>query len=255
MMLIGEVVIKSQIIMATSPINIDASCEGTFIIDTEGIRSTEPVELKKFYWDGNTLHLEGESNNNVYNNVVVSGGTFSSISFGGSSSITIGGSSNRGSGGNDYVIIDGVRYKRDNGSACSNSSNKIFDEPWIKTRRGNAVLEGIFMSGKSNFEIRIPLEETCDIDGSGATGVDIYGDNPNSSLNISLSGAGCVRGNGTVKKLLVSLSGAGNASGLTASKQLRAKASGAAKINLNYLRGCVVNKHQSGVAQINLHEV
>lgn len=237
--------------MATSPINIDTNCSGTFIVDAEGIRSTEPIDLKRAYWDGNTFHLKGE--NSGMNNVVIHNGTnmFNGL-FGSVGQMTIGSISGI-SNTSEYVTIDGVRYKREGN--VSRSDETMFNEPWSKTGRENVVLEGISMSGDAKFEVKIPLDESCDIDASGASSVDVYGDNSDSTLNISLSGATRVSGNGRVKKLVSSLSGASNVNGFTAVKQLRAKASGASNINLKYVRGCAVNKHQSGVAAINLNEV
>ncbi|CAH6419969.1 Hypothetical protein HVR_LOCUS1025 [uncultured virus] len=40
-------------------INIESDCSGDFTIDSVGIRSNGPVALKKSYWKGNTLKLEG----------------------------------------------------------------------------------------------------------------------------------------------------------------------------------------------------
>lgn len=232
--------------MTTSPINIVINCEGSFVIDSEGVRSTKPVALKKTYWDNNTLHLEGQSSNIgiISDNIVVRGNSFNVVNSVGFSGCSF---------DNNNVIINGVRYKPVDDQP--KVSNEIFNEPWSKTGRGDVVLEGISTSGNVNIEVLIPLEESCDIDSSGTSNISIQGDNPESSLTISLSGMGSVRGNTTVKKLSVSLSGMGNINGFTALKQLRAKASGMGNINVRSAPGCIVTKNKSGMASINISSV
>ncbi len=47
--------------------SFDSSCDGKFIIDSEGIRSVDPVAIKKATWfsEDQVLQLEGPYSNNT----------------------------------------------------------------------------------------------------------------------------------------------------------------------------------------------
>lgn len=95
--------------------------------------------------------------------------------------------------------------------------------------------------GHYEFTISINLDDDCDISIFGSSSISIIGDNPNSSLNIS------VNGNSILNKLRANVSG----SGFHVLRMLKGSNSGSGNINLTHDTKCVVNKHVSGIGKIN----
>lgn len=246
----------------TTTVNVIINCDGKFIVDSDGIRSLEPIELNSSSWENNTLTLKGPNNNNG-NNIVISGynGDLSNLGFlgnmfGGTNKISFGSNMNVGAG--ETISIDGVTYRRE-GSSTS-SPKKDFELRWRDKGVENPVLGSADISSKVELHVLISLDDDCDIDCSGAGKINIYGNNPGTSLTTNISGAGNVRGQGPksetqciIRKMSAHISGAGNISGFHATKNLKAKVSGAGNINLTHDDKCVVTKNKSGMGNLNIY--
>ena len=241
---------------STGPISIRSSCNGTFFVTEDGIYSTEPIEVKSVHWDGDTLVLEGpENGNNVINNVVVRGATISSLGgfgglFGNVGKMTIGSGNNAG----EYVIVDGVTYKREQ-PAVEPANTKKIEIFWSEFDRVKPTLASLDLQGEGSFEIKIPLDSECDIDGSGTTSVGVHGNNPDSAIIASISGTGSIIGNGLLGRLSISMSGMGNVSGFHITKALKISVSGVGNANLTHEPIVKPVKKMSGMGQINLKPV
>ncbi|CAH6419971.1 Hypothetical protein HVR_LOCUS1027 [uncultured virus] len=242
----------------TTTFSINLRCDGKFLLNSEGVSSLEPVELEDTTWDGSTLTLEGPNDHGM-NNVVINNfsGNLADLGFlgnmfGGNTKITVGGKSAQ----NDTIVVGGVKYKREDGAENATNKKK-FSMTWEELGIENPVLGNADLSQKCDLHVQIPLDDSCDIDCSGATFVAIYGNNPNSTLNAGISGAGSLQGQNNKKpsiigKLTASISGTGNISGFHALKQLKAKVSGVGNINLTHDPKCKPTQHQSGMGKVNL---
>ena len=247
--------------VAQTAVSIDISCEGDFVIDAVGIRSLAPIDYESATWEGTELTLKGKQFNNV-----VSIGKYSGFSVGNvsGSHITVG-NVTYGGGQPDSVMIDGVRYSRD--TAAAPSTKKLFSVTWEERGIINPVLNSVDLSGNATLDISIPLDDDCDIDCCGATAVVVHGDNPTTTLDVSISGASKIafssngppgtvdkRHPGIVNKLDIGISGAGKAYGFHSLKQVKINVSGAGVCHGTHAPGCKVKQHTSGAGSVSLHK-
>ena len=217
--------------MESNEVGFDCCCNGDFIVDSIGIRSVRPVDVASEEWNGNTLVLKGSDRQ--CNNIVSVGG----MSITGVSSNTI--------------MVNGVKYVRE--TPVDNSNMKMVSVTWAERGINNPVLADLSSNGSSgSISVQIPLAETCSIDMSGTSSVQIHGSWPTTALTVSLSGACSLTGEGTVDKLMIGLSGAGNISGFHALKVLKARVSGMGNVILTHDPKCKVTQNVSGMGRTNI---
>jgi hypothetical protein len=232
-----------------SSFGIDANCVGSFVVDNEGVKSTHPVELEKEEWNGKTLALK--SNQVSFNSFSMNGCTFTSNSY--SSNVVM---SNVGLGGSVY--INGVKIDPSvyNGTKkCEDSKAKMYNKTWKDLNLENPVLSTIDISGSSSFNVKIPMNEDCDISVSGSGGVIINGDNKNTFVSATVTGSGDIKGvNSIIKKINAQVTGSGDIGGFTVDKMIKARITGSGDINLRRLsNACTVDKKVLGSGDINIY--
>lgn len=216
--------------MPSTPIHIHSNCVGSFIVDSDGVRSKERIPLKETHWDQNVFKITCDGN------VITSSGN-----------IRIDGNVIR-SGGDIYI----------NGKALNEKDKfpgKLLNETWSHYGKKDVVLEELILDHVGNFDVDIPLHRTCNIASSGVGSISINGDNPNSQLSVRTSAIGKISGNGTLETLRLRLTGIGDVSGFTVLKKLVINSSGIGNISLRHTRNCVISKFQSGIGKINLKQI
>lgn len=244
---------------STTSIGIKSTCNGAFVVTNEGISSAGPVKIKSIGWENDTLVLTGPNTNNT----IISGNTIITTSGSSNSQMSIGNFSGMFGGifGNTIVnesneiIVDGVKYTRDTKAAPAEDTTQVVDIKWSDTGRSNPVLSDLDVSGKATFDVRIPLDDDCDIDLSGETSVNIHGNNPKSNVTANLSGMGNIVGNGTVSKLTADISGMGRIQGFHVFNMVKVNISGMGNANLTCNTNCNVKKKVTGMGKVNIYPV
>src|SRR3972149_2032081 len=229
----------------SNPINIEISCDGSFIIDDEEIMSAEPIDMKSCGWTGDTLNIIGNNNNN--NNSVVMTNIFEN---GSTSIVRI---------NSDIIEVGGVRYKRESSDNCQ---KKLFSMKWNSTPFPNPVITGLNLKGGvKQVDVKARIDDDCDISISGTGNILLPGSYEDSSMNVTISGSGTILGadaivgtnlgNGKVRRLSLIISGSGNVRGFHALKSLKATVSGVGNVSCTHDPQCSVRQQKSGMGIIN----
>lgn len=204
--------------MATFGFN--TNCQGEFVIDDNGLRALEPVAFTKATWYKNDRVLELVGPNNTSN----------------------------------VIIINGIRYTSGNNEDVP---KKNFDISWSDIDMTETpCLTNLDLKGSdTTVQVKITLDEDCDINSSGKATVCIDGHNENTGLTINSSGMTTVQGGGKIKQLSVHSSGMSNIGGFVVNKKLNINSSGMSNINLSHTSECRVIKNVSGMGSCNLRKV
>ena len=231
--------------MECLPIGIECTCDGNFIIDSTGIHSNGKVAIKKWYWEGNVIKIEGIQNtvNMTSNGIVanfISGNNINLEFYGGKIIDSIINNSTINFGGNFLSI--------------TNNDHVVLNHKWSETGKENVCIEKIITRGNTKLDINIPLHEECNVSTFQHSIVKIWRNNPNCNLIINANGSSDVSGFEKVNTIVLVTSDNCSVNGFISIKNINIKSSGISKVNLYYGPGCHITKEISGGSQVNINE-
>jgi hypothetical protein len=229
--------------MTTRLFNISSNSDGTFIVDENGIYSTEPIDIKSI-----------ESSNNGINIIGNHSFTFSSgngkFNFCGNSMFNISSNSN--------IIINGVKITQQDVENIRNKNKdtnklEIFNYKWNEHKFDSPpIINNITITGSSKFHIKLPLSNFCIFKISGSGTININSNNLNTHCEANISGSGNVKGNNSLKSINANVSGSGNINGFSILNNINANVSGSGNIKLKADNNCRITKNVSGSGNINI---
>lgn len=154
--------------MNSQAISVVCNYEGKFVIDTNGIRSMNPVEVKT-YWKNNTFYIEKVSNGPRITTITntIDGTVNTEINYGIVNSPSIGNVNIKGD-----CTVNGKKYV----AGCYRTTDfvkhdevkkEILNEMWIKTERSNVELNELKTVKYSEISVVIPLASSFKLECNG----------------------------------------------------------------------------------------
>lgn len=202
-------------------VTIVSNVVGPFTIDSEGIRSDEPVPLESATWDSENQVLKLEGSKCGMGNYI---------------------------GSNSQIIINGYVI-------TSNSQNstpkKSYSDSWKALGLTNPKLSGMQISGPGSYRVSIPLDDDCTLALNGSGNIKILGDHQ-SNVSTLLNGSGSIKGKGTVNRITATLNGSGSIEGFQVVQKIMAMLSGSGSIKLQMHPGCKKQETKNGPGKISI---